>query len=146
MATLVAGFLGKNIPGAVFGYTQSDEISIVLVDYQTLETDSWFDYRVTKMCSIGASMASRFFNQHYIENVKNAYDETSSEYAFYSRKFFSADFDCRAFNIPKEDACNCLIWRQKDAEKNSIRSLGQTLFKASELDGVKNKDLLKKMI
>lgn len=33
-------------------YTQSDEITLVLIDYQKLTTDAWFDYNVQKMCSV----------------------------------------------------------------------------------------------
>ena len=31
--------LCRNIQGCVFGYTQSDEITLILLDYQTLETE-----------------------------------------------------------------------------------------------------------
>ena len=50
--------LCQNIQGCVFGYTQSDEITLLLVDYQTFETDAWFDYEIQKICSIAASMAT----------------------------------------------------------------------------------------
>lgn len=33
-------YLCENIQGCVLGYTQSDEISLVLVDYQKLETSA----------------------------------------------------------------------------------------------------------
>ena len=46
--------LCKDIQGCVFGYTQSDEITLILVDYRTLETSAWFDNKVQKMCSVGA--------------------------------------------------------------------------------------------
>ena len=148
--------LCKNIQGAVLGYTQSDEITIVVIDYQTLETDAWFDYRVEKMCSIGGSMAARFFNKHYMENVEEMFfgkthpkDYLTSEeeklYKMYSKKYFEADFDCRAFNVPREDVCNCVLWRQKDAEKNSIQALAQSLYSASELKGISCANLQNKM-
>lgn len=56
-------YLCENIQGCVLGYTQSDEISLVLIDYQTLTTDAWFEYSVEKMCSIAASMATLAFNR-----------------------------------------------------------------------------------
>ena len=56
-------YLCKNIQGCVFGYTQSDEITLILIDYQTLTTAAWFDYEVQKMCSIAASMATMKFNK-----------------------------------------------------------------------------------
>ena len=62
-------YLCENIQGCVLGYTQSDEITLVLIDYQTLETSAWFDYEVQKMCSISASMATMAFNRFFYENV-----------------------------------------------------------------------------
>ena len=54
-------FLCANIQGCVFGYTQSDEITLVLTDYASIRTDAWFGYNVQKMCSIAASMATLAF-------------------------------------------------------------------------------------
>ena len=51
-------YLCENIQGCVLGYTQSDEISLLLVDYKKLNSDAWFDYEVQKMCSIAASMGT----------------------------------------------------------------------------------------
>ena len=62
-------YLCENIQGCMLGYTQSDEISLLLVDYQTLTTDSWFDDTVQKMCSISASMATLAFNKAWKEVV-----------------------------------------------------------------------------
>lgn len=141
--------LCKNIQGAVFGYTQSDEISIVLIDYQTYETDAWMKYRLEKICSIGGSMASRFFNKNFIKNVELLKSENKFEnvveLAKYERKIFTADFDCRAFNVPKEDVCNCILWRQQDAEKNSVQMLAQSLYTYKELDKISVKMLQNKM-
>lgn len=53
--------LCREIQGAKCGYTQSDEISILITDYDNLKTDAWFDYNVQKMCSVGASMTASFF-------------------------------------------------------------------------------------
>lgn len=140
--------LCESIQGTVFGYTQSDEISLVLVDYQTLETSAWFNYRLEKICSIGASMASRYFNKFFIETVieeMNKPENINKKFDVYIKKFFSADFDCRAFNIPKEDVCNNILWRQRDAEKNSIQMLAQSLYSHKELQGISRKNLQNKM-
>ena len=64
----------------------------------------------------------------------------------YTKKFFTADFDCRAFNVPKEDVCNCVIWRQKDAERNSVQMLAQSMYKHKELMGISCKQLQNKML
>lgn len=62
-------YLCENIQGCVFGYTQSDEITLVLVDYKKLTSSAWFDYEVQKMCSISASMATMIFNKVFSNNV-----------------------------------------------------------------------------
>jgi tRNA(His) 5'-end guanylyltransferase len=62
-------YLCENIQGCVLGYTQSDEITLILIDYQKLTTSAWFDYEVQKMCSIAASMATMAFNKFFAKNV-----------------------------------------------------------------------------
>lgn len=37
-------YLCENIQGCVLGYTQSDEITLVLVDYKKLTSEAWFNY------------------------------------------------------------------------------------------------------
>ena len=41
-------YLCENIQGCIFGYTQSDEISLVLTDYEKITTDAWFGYNIQK--------------------------------------------------------------------------------------------------
>lgn len=135
--------LCEDIQGAVLGYTQSDEITIVLQDYKTFETSPWFDYRLDKVCSISASKATKYFNKYFIENV-NASD--LEDKSVYEKRFFNAEFDSRAFNIPKEEVCNAIIWRQQDATKNSIQMVGQSLFSHKEMFKVNTRDLQNKML
>ena len=68
------------------------------------------------------------------------------DFSKYTKKFFTADFDCRVFNVPKEDVCNCVIWRQKDAERNSIQMLAQSMYSHKELMGISCKQLQNKML
>lgn len=151
-------YLCENIQGCVLGYTQSDEISLVLVDYQKLDTSAWFDYEVQKMCSVTASMATMAFNRYFQNNVDLAYQEEFYEwgldnvanfksledynmksqfleekYDTYYKKVNQAMFDARVFNIPKEEVTNCIYWRQLDATRNSIQMVGQTYFSHKEL-------------
>ena len=56
-----------------------------------------------------------------------------------------AFFDCRVFNVPKEEVNNCLIWRQQDAERNSIQALAQSLYSHKQLEGISCKKLQDKM-
>lgn len=62
-------YLCENIQGCVLGYTQSDEITLVLIDYKKLNSDSWFDYNIQKMTSISASMATFAFNKLLQQSV-----------------------------------------------------------------------------
>lgn len=138
-------YLCENIQGCVFGYTQSDEITLVLIDYQKLTTDTWFDYEVQKMCSIAASMATMAFNKIFKEKVESFIEEGgafSLAQLNYNQMEMEphlkaiekgAMFDARCFNIPKEEVTNCVYWRQLDATRNSIQSVGQANFSHNEL-------------
>jgi len=137
-------YLCKNIQGCVFGYTQSDEITLVLVDYKELDTDAFFDYTVQKVSSIAASMCTRVFNKRFVENAIELYGEKEN-FGTYKRKFWEAEFDCRTFNVPREEVCNCVLWRQQDAERNSIQGLAQSLFSHKELHGLSCNKLQDKM-
>ena len=57
-------YLCENIQGCVLGYTQSDEISLVLTDYAEITTEAWFGNNLQKMCSVSASMATVAFNKY----------------------------------------------------------------------------------
>ncbi len=148
-------YLCENIQGCVLGYTQSDEITLVLTDYTTVTTDAWFGYGVQKMSSISASMATMAFNSIFVDTVNAAqqfYDTESSiegalafNYLVYEKKFWSAMFDARAFSVPVEEVCNCLIWRQQDATRNSIEAAGQAHFSAGRLHG-KNCNQIQEML
>lgn len=138
-------YLCENIQGCVLGYTQSDEITLVLVDYQRFESCAWFDYEIQKICSISASMATMAFNKFFAKNVKSYEfsDETWSEELktfdtsradVYKKALEKgAMFDARVFNIPKEEVTNCVYWRQLDASHNSIQMVGQANFSHKEL-------------
>ena len=129
-------YLCENIQGCVLGYTQSDEITLILIDYQKLTSSAWFDYEVQKMCSVAASMATMAFNRFFRENF-NKYDlDNQLDYAkTLFKKLDSAMLDARCFNIPKEEVANLIYWRQMDATRNSIQMVGQANFSQKELHG-----------
>lgn len=130
--------LCKEIQGCVLGYTQSDEITLVLTDYTKLETSAWFDYDVQKICSVSASIATLAFNRSFTKqctlhaadysiNTNNAHSGSVSKGAL---------FDSRCFNVPKEEVTNCILWRQQDATRNSINVVAQSNFSHKELHGL----------
>ena len=142
-------YLCENIQGCVFGYTQSDEITLILIDYQTLTSSAWFDYEVEKICSISASMATKAFNkafadhtEAYIEGLNKAWnvddDDAAYEKTLLKCLDMGAEFDSRCFNIPKEEVTNLIFWRQNDASKNSVQMVGRAYFTHAAL---KDKDL-----
>lgn len=141
-------YLCENIQGCVFGYTQSDEITLILVDYKELTSSAWFDYEVQKLCSISASMATMAFNKFFYANAtaeKNKIEkETGADkpHPRYANEYYKAlnraiekgaMFDARCFNIPKEEVTNLVYWRQLDAARNSIQMVGQANFSHKEL-------------
>lgn len=146
-------YLCENIQGCVLGYTQSDEISLVLVDYAELTTDAWFGNNLQKMCSISASMATMAFTKNFVKNVKECERmalignvvlfEDDEKYINVLKKAIEkgAMFDSRVFTIPKEEVCNYFIWRQQDATRNSIQSVGQANFSDKELHKKSTKDI-----
>jgi tRNA(His) 5'-end guanylyltransferase len=130
-------YLCENIQNTVLGYTQSDEITLILVDYERLNTSAWFDNEVQKMVSVSASMATMAFNKAFEKNADDysikpeASDIKCNWYRVAIDK--GAMFDSRVFNIPKEEVTNLIYWRQLDATRNSIQMVGQTNFSHKEL-------------
>lgn len=127
-----AKYLCENIQGCQLAYTQSDEISLLLIDYQRFETAAWFDYEIQKMCSISASMATMAFNKNFQLNVVNKryeHDTAKELLDVYTKGILNgAMFDARVFNIPREEVTNYFYWRQLDCSRNSIQMVGQANF------------------
>jgi len=104
-------YLCENVSGTVLGYTQSDEISLLVRDDQSIDTEPWFDKRVQKVVSVASSLATYWFN------ANNAFE-----------KKVPAFFDARAFVLPEDEVRNYFIWRQEDATTNSLSMLAQSLY------------------
>jgi len=129
----VAEYLVENIMGCKFAYVQSDEISLLLVNYDKLETEAWFDNNLQKMASISASMATAKFNELYA-NISE-----------HKKIVNFGMFDSKIFVIPREEVVNYFIFRQQDATCNSIQGLGQVEFGHNRIYGhniVKVQDML----
>ena len=144
-------YLCENIQGCVLGYTQSDEITLVLVDYKKLDSAAWFDYNIQKCVSVAASMATLAFNRAFAEEFDKWGSENFPDWdmggtnapvdkellklcqTYGNAQTKGAMFDARVFNIPKEEVCNCVLWRQNDATRNSIEMVGQAHFSQSQL-------------
>ncbi len=112
-----ACFLCKNIQGAKFAFVQSDEISILLTDFEELTTDAWFDGNIQKIVSVSASLGTAKFNE--LRPNKLAF------------------FDSRVFTIPSNiEVENYFIWRQQDFTRNSIYTVAKSLYSHKQLEGI----------
>lgn len=123
---------------ASFGYTQSDEISLVYMPERMM-----FNGRIEKICSVFASLASVSFNL----NLAKQYEKQNNPEKIEKSNSLMPIFDCRVFSVPsKEEALNAVLWREFDAVKNSINVLAQSLFSFKELQNLNGKKLQYKML
>ena len=139
-------YLCENIQGAKMGYVQSDEISILITDYDDLSTHAWYDNNLQKMCSISASMATTKFNQARTLRALDKHNlEGKDPYAALS-KLKLAMFDSRVFIIPEaEEVVNYFAWRQQDATRNSISMAAQSMFSHKQLQGKSSNEMQEMM-
>ena len=166
--------LCKSIPSCVFGYCQSDEISLCLRNDMSDKTEPWFENRIQKICSVTASMAAGIFNrlvdkriihdhinpsqtitQEQLEELRKQLDMsmlnpdwTIIQNGDYSELhcFDLACFDSRVLFMPDlEEAINHFIWRQNDCMRNSVQSMAQSLYSQKHLQN-KGTEELKQMI
>lgn len=122
-----AKYLCENVQGTRLAYVQSDEISLLVINYDSIDCQSWFDNSLQKMASISAGMASAVF--------------TGLSGRIWGGPSKIAVFDSRAFVLPKEDVCNYFIWRQQDATRNSVQMLARSLYSHKECENKNNSEL-----
>ncbi len=123
--------LCDEIQGVKLAYWQSDEISLFITDYDTLTTQAPFDKNLQKLVSISASIATAAFNHEAAKANSRRF-----EYCLEDKFKPMACFDSRAFVLPHAEVCNYFLWRQQDASRNSINSLGQSQFSPKQLHGL----------
>ena len=142
MMNETAKYVCKNVQGAKFAYVQSDEISIVLTDFDTPTTDAFFGNRLCKLQSIIASLATAKFNQlmmsKLFDNLIDEYGNTpllSCEYVMERINNGQIyQFDCKAWNVPTyNDVFAWLLYRQIDCIRNSKQQTAQTYLSHKEL-------------
>lgn len=149
-------YLCENVQGCVMGYAQSDEITLILVDYEHFNSEAWFDNEVEKICSVTAGMASMVFNRIFYENAEEFINENGYPHvqmlkneklinAYKRAQKQGAYFDARCFNIPKEEVANLIYWRQCYGRRNAIQAAGCAYFSNEELLN-KNGDEIIKML
>lgn len=143
-------YLCEEIQGALFGYTQSDEITIVFSDLQSEAADIWFGGNIQKIVSVAASLATSRFNELRIHRDRVLRQKLLDENPFIeldSTPLKLAQFDARVFSVSqRHEVLNNLYWRQKDASKNSIQMLARSLFSHKECQGLNGSQLQDKMM
>lgn len=143
-----AAYLCENVMGCKIAYTQSDEISLLLIDYEREETQAWFDNSLQKMVSVASSMATMAFNKFFAEEVHafgaihativgfmDTAENDKLHSAYYKAMAKGAMFDARAFVLPQDEVCNYFIWRQQDAMRNSVLMVAQSLYSPKKMHG-----------
>lgn len=139
-------YLCENVQGCVLGYCQSDEISLLLIDYENLESCAWFDNNLSKIISITSSMASLYFHKVFYKNVFKYCVENNINKEYNDLLIDKSNtlqfFDARAFNLQKEEVNNYFVWRQQDAIKNAIQMVGRAYFTHKELENKNGRDII----
>lgn len=128
-----AKYLCENIEGCKFAYVQSDEISLYVSDMDNNESESWFGYRVPKILSIAASLATAKFNQLLTIELCKTPCSTDDLIELVSNQKL-AEFDCKAWNVPTQnDVFAWFLFRQIDCIRNSKQMAAQTYLSHNSL-------------
>jgi tRNA(His) 5'-end guanylyltransferase len=133
-------FLCENIQGCKFAQRHSDEISLLVTDFDTLQTDAFFDYEVQKICSVVASMATaEFCRTLAIYPYESEIGEARKVIIKPNESW--PNFDTRCFNIPENEIANYFWWRMLDSKRNSISMTAQANFSHKELQGKSSSEM-----
>jgi tRNA(His) 5'-end guanylyltransferase len=122
----VAIALCTEIQGAEIAYAQSDEVSVLVHCYKRFASTPWFDGEVQKIVSVTAAIAAAVMT----DASASVHGRTRLAY-----------FDSRVFAVPEQDVCNYFVWRQQDAERNSLQMAAHALYSQAVLHGKKSADL-----
>jgi tRNA(His) guanylyltransferase len=116
--------LCEQVDGVVLAYVQSDEVSLLLTDFGTIQTQAWFGGNLQKLVSITASALTAHFNRFWQESPERALTPGV------------AMFDSRVFTISDPvEVANYFVWRQQDATRNALSMAAQAHFPHRELMG-----------
>lgn len=126
-----------------FGYTQSDEISLVFTDIESLDTELIFDGKVQKLCSISASKVTAAFNSTMLRVLSTVLPQEEIMNRIRTGIFpeIVAEFDARVFIIPDfREVSNYFIWRQQDCTRNSLSMAASAAYSHEELESKSGSD------
>lgn len=128
-----AVYLCENVQNAKLGFVQSDEITLLLCDFDQINTSQFFDGNIQKISSVVASMATAKFN--HLRFIRRMAGSKNDPFPRLDDAVL-AMFDCRCWNVPNAvEAMNVLRWRQQDCIRNSVSMVAQHNFSHKELHG-----------
>lgn len=146
---ITAKYICENVQGAKFAYVQSDEISVVLTDFDNEETEAFYGNRLCKLQSVIASLATCKFNQLLTAKLiqDNMYETTLTDTKDTIYKPIDCvnaiigmqliQFDCKAWNLPTfNDVYAWFLYRQTDCIRNSKQQTAQTYLPHKMLHGL----------
>lgn len=126
-----AAALCKDAQGAALAFVQSDEISVLLTDFESTTTESWFDGNLQKLASISASVVTAHFNAARF--ARGIVDRV-------------ACFDARVWTIPARiEVENYFLWRQQDATRNAISMTAHAHFSHNTLQGTSTDEMQERL-
>lgn len=143
-----AAYVCSQVQGAKIAFTQSDEISILLTDFESAETSGFYDYRLCKMLSVIPSIATSYFNRAIINELCKTPCSSSDLAEMISSEPLYC-FDCKTWVIPdtiNEETGEVLstaynnvfawfLYRQIDCIRNSKQQVAQTYLSHKTLNG-----------
>jgi len=113
---------------ALMGYTQSDEITLLLYSSNKYDSEIFHGGKIQKIISVLSSMTTAFFNSKIPQYIPQKQDNL-------------ALFDCRAWQVPTlEEAANVFLWRENDASKNSISMVASEYYSHKDLMNKNSKE------
>lgn len=119
--------------GAHIGYTQSDEITLVIHSGKD-QSDLMFRGKIQKLCSVLASLTTSAF---LISCINKKGSEISR------RVDRLPHFDARIFQVPSEtEAANAVLWRALDASKNAISMAARSVIPHRALQGKNSNQMI----
>lgn len=137
--------LCENVSGVLLGYTQSDEITLLLGDWAKEDTQLFFNGNILKIASVTASTATIVFNKALLAEIEKLRAMGADTSCYEKAYNTNAMFDSRCFNVPFSEVVNSLIWRQHDAIRNSKQAVAQASYSAHELNGLSCEELITKL-
>jgi tRNA(His) 5'-end guanylyltransferase len=125
---VAAQSLAGSMDGCRLAYVQSDEASLLLTDFARPETEAWFAYDLQKVVSLAAAGMTARFAEGYLDPDREM-------------PRHHAEFDARAFNLPREEVANYFLWRARDWHRNSVLMFAQARFSPKQMHGKKLPEL-----